>query len=651
MRRSPRGEPSSFSLFPFLAVLLCTMGSLVVLLVAMAHVSRDKAKEEAAAAEVAAAAARLAADSPARRALEAQLAEADAALEQMRRVKAEGEERLQNEQKRLSDIEDHLRRLRDETETLTAETAELMAVEGEHYDDEKIAQQEIERLNALIGEIQDEIEELKHAAAGRERKFAIVPLRDGRSGTLRPPVYFECKASGVIMQPEGVELTWTDLVAADFSSPLAAASRAVTRYYEEHPETRAANESGRPYPLLVVRPDGVHSYYQARTALEEVGADYGYQPIAEDWPIEYGEINPVLASQVEEAVRTARAERVGLAKVIPQLNAALSSAERDANLAMTYPAGTSNGAANTGFGSTQNPGKGGGAGGGGLRIRPANPDSNNPFEGLRIDGSLAGEVGDPSNQPSAPVEETTGSEGGPRLLGATPPPAAEGGQGGNAPPTELAGVAATEAGAKPSESTADGVSSAGQRYGAAVAVNDPSEDSTEAPEGQTVQTTTGAKAEAQPQGQASVAASTQSPGAGSTSLNAAKSAPVRDGVPMIRPIRLYVAEDRVVVLPDTAQSPAEAMQASSISQTIEFEGPTTGRINDLIGLLKRHADSWGIAGAGMYWDPRLVLNVASDGSHRADDVRRLLEAAGIKVQAYPVTTAAKPAGAADAPRR
>ena len=49
----------------------------------------------------------------------------------------------------------------------------------------------------------------------------------------------------------------------------------------------------------------------------------------------------------------------------------------------------------------------------------------------------------------------------------------------------------------------------------------------------------------------------------------------------------------------------------------------------------------------MYWDPRLVLNVASNGARRADDLRQLLQAAGLKVQAYPVATAAKPTAQGD----
>lgn len=676
MRRSARGEQSAFSLFPFLAVLLCTMGSLVVLLVAMAQISREKAQLEAEAARLTVEAAQHAADSPQRRELEQQLAQADAALSRLRLVKAEGTAHLTQEQKRLSDIEDHLHRLRDESEALVAETKELIAVEDQHYDDAKIAQHELERLNRLIGEIQEEIELLKHAATGRERKFAVVPLRDGRTGTLRPPVYYECTESGVVLQPEGIRLTWQDLVAGDFSSPVNAASRAVSRYFEEHPEARAANESGRPYPLLIVRPDGVYSYYQARAALEEAGVDYGYQPVAADWPLEYGETNPVLAAQVEDAVRTARAEREGLAKMIPKLGAAMAAAENDARMAIALSnRPPSSGAYSASGGSLD--GAGAVTAVGGIRVRPANPDSNNPFDGLRIEGSLPDEVGAfgsgtfgsgtfgsgafGSGNPSLSEEGEAAS-----LLASATAPATQPmalptrplsvTEAGGSATTGPEGVAATAPDEQPATAAKTGEASLGQRYGVAAASADPSAKPSSPADPQNPLATTGNEAEqaaAQTSGQASIAVDVGSKATKNPATNAApaKSSSARGGVPMVRPIRLYVSHERAVVLSDSVRTSGEMAKASSTAEGVTFDGTTTARINDLIGLLKKHADSWGIAGDGMYWDPRLVLNVAADGVQRADDVRRLLEAAGVQVQAYPVTTAANPDGGPDASRR
>lgn len=631
MRRPSRGEQSAFSLFPFLAVLLCTMGAMVVLLVAMAHVSRQKAAHEAEIAAAQAEAAAKAIDSPERQQAARALAEAQRFSEEVARLKRVGEERLKEEQARLSGLEDHLRRLKEEAESLKAETIELIAVEQEHVEDDLAAKQEVERLNTLIGELEDEIDQMKHAAAGRERRYAVVPLRDKATGTLRPPVYFECREEGLLMQPEGVEIAWEDLVAPKFNNPLAAASRAAARYYESHPEARAANEIGEPYPLLVVRPEGVNAYYRARNALEQSGANYGYQPIGGDWPVEYGEPNPVLAQWVEEALDEARSVRRGLARIVPGL-ADQMSAGNSANpgTSYRYPGSGTNG---TGTASQ------------GIRVSRAKPNANNPFEGLRIEGSLPSEGQSESDYAGMPTGSSEGSASNQPLMAA----GGSGQTGGTYDKTaSQAGVAANDAGAKKSQSSNSkrvagdptGTAANGtQQQAPANALATTGETSADQAAGQTT-------ASVQPEAGQTGESSNEQP-SGSKRGNRQRS-----GVPMVRPIRVYVENNRVVVLPDRAQSPSDGDLASANPQSIAFAGATSAQINEVIAALKRHADSWGMAGQGMYWDPRLVLNVAADGTRRADELRQLFEAAALKVQAYPVATATRPdsPGEARAPR-
>lgn len=655
MRRSARGEAPASSLFPFLAVLLCTMGAMVVLLVAMAHVSRQRAHRQAEAAEQAAVAARAAADSPERRAAEARLAEAEAVAERLREIRDEGEERLRQEQARLSDIEDHLRRLRDEREELVVETTELVAVEEEHYDDQKVAEGELLRLNELIGELRDEIEEMKHAAAGRQRSYAVVPMRDAKSGTLRPPIYFECGPDGVVLQPEGIEFDWQDLAAPKHSSPITVAARAVVRYYEDHPEARAANELGEPYPLILVRPDGVESYYRARTALELGGVDYGYQPIAEDWPVEYGDPNASVAQRVIEAVELARRERVGLARVIPKLAMQLAQGAKGPPNPRQFVVGSVSGSG----GATASAGPG-------LRVKPADPNANNPFEGLRIEGApllveADGEANGPpgagsSNEPfvqGSTEEFDTESRGpGSGSTGGLQPgdqgrygavaierPAAEASpyEAAEAEVASLPGVpdeAATKPDGVAGASTA--TATAGQPGGAPGSASD--------------EASSGAHATA------ALTAPPQTPGpsaqGGRTPQSGRGGRDKRPGMAVVRSIRLYVADDRVVILSNPVQGPNTGEKYAS-KQEIALRGPTGAQINEVVEALEKHADSWGIAGQGMYWDPRLLLDVSEDGQRRARELTTLLKAAGLEVQAQPASTAARPEtdGGDDATRR
>lgn len=637
MRRSARGDNSAFSLFPFLAVLLCTMGSLVVLLAAMAYVARDKAQREAEAVAAAAEQAAQQADTPERREAEAALAQAERLAAEMKRRAEEQAEKLRQQQARLSGLEDHLRRLRDEADRLKAETVELFAVEEDYYADGKEAREELERRNRLIGELQDEIEELKHAATGRERKYAVVSLRDERTGTLRPPIYFECTKSGVTLQPEGIEFPHEDLVAAKFSSPMAAAARAVARYYEEHPEARAANEVGAPYPLLLVRPDGVAAYYRTRDALDSIGSDFGYQPIGADWPLEFDAPNPVLAQWVREEVLLARDERRGLAQIVPQLANELANADP------TPPTTQRRVSLPTGGG--------GGSQRDGVLVRRADPEANNPFEGLTIVGATprAAGGGEPDSGPqSNPFVPATaggvGGSGGPESGGLSQPATAVTQQANSPtePSTEASGAPATGSlaagSAQPSQRLESGPSGGGGSESAA----------STSTAGQASQSTN-ALAVAAPPPETSPEVSQGEGRQGRSS----KPGPSRSGIPMVRSIRLYVTADRVVVLPDRAQSPEEAAMAASASQRIDFASrPTSAQINQVVAALKSHAESWGIAGKGMYWDPRLVLNVSSDGGRRADELTHLLEAAGLNVQAKPIATASKPGerGGSDATR-
>jgi len=64
--------------------------------------------------------------------------------------------------------------------------------------------------------------------------------------------------------------------------------------------------------------------------------------------------------------------------------------------------------------------------------------------------------------------------------------------------------------------------------------------------------------------------------------------------------------------------------------------------------LEQHAESWGIAGSGLYWDPRVVLRVAPDGAARAQELSQLLQAAGVKLRA---AATASHAEGSDARRR
>lgn len=581
MRRSRRGgKGSAFSLFPFLAVLLCTMGALVVLLVAMAHVARQKAQREAEAIATA----------PIDPAIEQRGAEAVAYRDRLGEVRSDAEERLRDEQARLSGIEDHIRRLRSEIESLVAEADELFALEQEHYDDREAAEEELARQRELIEDLEAEIAELEEEAAERRRRYAVVPLRDRETGTRRPAVYFECREDGVVLQPEGLVLGPEDFrPPVELSSPLSAAVRAINQYYADHPEARAANEAGAPYALLLVRPGGVEAYQRARAVLEAIDIDYGYQPIADDWPLEYETAKPDLSERVTQAIELARFERSKLALAAPQLF------QPDLRAGWEWDGEPAAGGDDFGVGPV-----GGGA-----------PDG---FEGL------AGER-------YAARPESRGAGPGPGGASTSGPSAIA--LQGESPQPQTAAMAA-ELTAEPAS---DGEAADGQTK-----PNDASNGATAAASAASV-------GEGSAAGSA-VAAASSAPGAPSQQAGQGsrqpEDRPKRDGIAMRRRISMTVYEDRVVLWPGADAGVGQGT-------TIALDGPTAGNGRRLADALRAHAKSWGIAGNGFYWKPALELDVAAGGERRAAELADAFGRAGLDVRTSQSTAAR--GGGDDAPRR
>lgn len=234
--------------------------------------------------------------------------------------------------------------------------------EEQHYDDEKMAQAELERLREQAAMLEREIEELRDATADRERVALIPPLIDG-AGTHRPPIYFECFADKVVLQPEGIEFSLTDTRAAKHSSPFAAAVDAVVRYYLKNPSAYASGEAGDPYPLIVTKPDGVLTMLEVIDAFDATGIVYGYETVPEDWDLDFGTRNPELAQLIQQAIHVARLEREALADYAPQLfkrreSGYLVNATGDGNDSATIeitspPGGWGDGGGGTGGGESK----------------------------------------------------------------------------------------------------------------------------------------------------------------------------------------------------------------------------------------------------------------------------------------------------------
>lgn len=95
-------------------------------------------------------------------------------------------------------------------------------------------------------------------------------------------------------------------------------------------------------------------------------------------------------------------------------------------------------------------------------------------------------------------------------------------------------------------------------------------------------------------------------------------------VPVRRTIRVTVAKDKLMILPDAG---------AAGGKTIALKGDTVESVDEFVKQVRDHIEGWGIAGKDLYWRPVVVLNVQPDGQVRASDLNRLLKNSGLEVRA------------------
>ena len=362
VQRARRDSGPTVSLFPFLAVLLCTMGMLIMLLVV---ISRDTATGEAAAADAdplfsEAALRGLTEEKPA--SLKAEPTEPQAAemppgeskeglsvedeklYAQFREANGEIDpDELETERESAEWFLSELRGVRDRTrDELSAERARLAEAETEVNNlvselvelnrqaaalsrksepEDATLQKEIDAKAEEIAELNRRIEELRKKAdeAGEKQTYAILPYR-GKTGTFRRPIYVECDENGIRLMPERVQFVPEDFLVAKYpGNPFDAGLRAARQYFIETGEGSAENE---PYPLLILKPESAQTYYIAKSALASWGGEFGYEFVESDAEIEYPRPDPELRRRVEEQVAMARARLAGpIAALLNELEA------------------------------------------------------------------------------------------------------------------------------------------------------------------------------------------------------------------------------------------------------------------------------------------------------------------------------------------
>ncbi|MCL2120458.1 MAG: hypothetical protein FWH27_18750, partial [Planctomycetaceae bacterium] len=295
---------SPVSLFPFLSVLICTMGLLILLLVVINHHARTQAAERAGIktkeiiAELDVEAQTLAMFAgDLQKSKELTIADINNESARIATLEKINEEIVLEIQRAEAALERH----RNNSHADTSETGKLA--------DTLAAKRETLRRTEL------ELKELRENAAERKSSYAIIPYR-GQSGTERRPVYIECRNDCVIIQPEGIVLREDDFLTASHpDNPLDAILRAASLYYTEQ---ELVPRGTKPYPLILVRPDGIDAYYAVRESIQSWGEHFGYELVEEDWTLEFPPPNEALKQRLEMQLAASRERMIPIKMMLMQ---------------------------------------------------------------------------------------------------------------------------------------------------------------------------------------------------------------------------------------------------------------------------------------------------------------------------------------------
>jgi hypothetical protein len=339
MRR--RSTPPAMSLFPFLDTLVCTMGALILMLLAMTPKIKERAQARLQAQMAATAPIQTIDPDPEPEPVpvlfapepepepepaeirvavaavpnRAQIEEEHAAERKRRRdawFKTAKEARdalaarqadyhkrrqlLKETDQRLKDLQDQILKSQLKSESVDKADQSLAAAA-----DRLEAQQE--RVAQEIARTRKSIDVLNRRQAAAKNEYSLVPY-DGTSGTVRRPVYIECTAKGFRFLPEDETVSPADLEGfTDGYNPLLTGTQSLVRFWARRRRSSPESEP-EPYVLLLVRPSGCFNYYVARKFLSSLSVNFGYELIEEDWKLSIPDPDLVAKSLLKDTLDT-----------------------------------------------------------------------------------------------------------------------------------------------------------------------------------------------------------------------------------------------------------------------------------------------------------------------------------------------------------
>ena len=343
MSRRPKST-QSVALFPFLAVLVCTMGSLIFLLLVTTRMLADKASEtvtDAAPSVPQLPVMSIGLPDPSLEPTTVAFptapdldAKPDEPVTDIRAIA------IEQRQRELDGLIAQWKGRADELASAREDRARVLALRQQLHKAGALRvgamKKELLELETKLGgmagelsatatgagsakeriELEAQLRELKRRLRAAQQtqdedsKFEVVPF-DIVSGTSRRPILIECTGGGMRFVPENVSIRRSDL--AGFShqvNPIIVGANALINYWTAY-SLRQENPAREPEPyvLLLVRPSGTISYYKAMEMLGDLKQPHGYELLEEDTELQFPPLDPGAKAACESAVYRLITER------------------------------------------------------------------------------------------------------------------------------------------------------------------------------------------------------------------------------------------------------------------------------------------------------------------------------------------------------
>ena len=293
MRKRKKLEVSTF---PFLAVLLCTMGALILLLLVM-----DKKAKKAALEKAYEAAWVQSKNLQAKTDIEKQNLESE--KNAWIKLKSEQHEELLKKEatleKEIALLKLELSQLDKNYEKSNSETSsgdllkKEIALTNEKSKVQSLAKKlELEKANAdknlkenkelteKIASMELILKEMKFSIDKDKFAFSIVPYF-GKNGLNRKPLYIECNESGILFFPDQ-----TLIPSNDESENLKNEILNRTSLLREYLQQTLGPKESTPYLMLLVRPGGITNYWKLQSIIKPMDIDFGYELVDKIWVLD-----------------------------------------------------------------------------------------------------------------------------------------------------------------------------------------------------------------------------------------------------------------------------------------------------------------------------------------------------------------------------